>query len=188
MPMMLDWGVKAIRYYGSLDGKWKEVHAFSRQDKSMVTELIDIEPKFIKPSIKDKLWQAGLNWIDNENEIEFYYSGGQTIYPYDGSVLNSISTVIAAATIHRRHDKIQRIYSGVDDMTNTQLKVAAERDMEDLLSGAFGTAITTRPEVYYLQRDIDTGWSFRLKTDMYANNMKTVMYSEVVAHRMSDFS
>lgn len=186
MPMTLDWGVKAIRFYGSLSGSWIAEHDFSTQDGNIVTEIIDVYPKYIKPSIKDTLQRAGLIWIDNENEIDFFYPGQQTIYPYDNSILNSVKTVICACTIHRLHDKIHRLYSGADDLTDTQLKIATESDMETLLSKKFSGSIRTTPEVYYTERDKERGWVWRLKTTIENSVMKTVMFSSIDAKRLDN--
>lgn len=188
MPVTLDWAYKAMKYYGPMDGNWNTSHEFSTQDNNIITELVDLEPKYIPKSVKDKLWTAGLVWFDNEDEVKFFYPGQQTIYPYDTSILNSIKTVIAACTIHRVNDKVWRTYSGVDTMTDLELKMAAERLCDNLLRGRFDNAIKYVPEIYYTARDEQLGWLWRLRVHMYANNMKTVMYSDVEALRMSDYN
>lgn len=185
MPMTFDWSVKAARYYGGLDGNWNPVFDFSTQDANKVTELIDVEPKFIPPGIKDRLWSAGLVYVEPDDEGVYYYPGQQTIYPYDNSIFNSIRTVIAACTIHRVNDKLHRLYTGETEYTDTELKIAVERDCKALLKGRFDKGISISPEVFYLRRDEDLGWVWRLRVELYANNMKTVMYSEVDGYRRS---
>ena len=112
MPMTLDYAVKLGRFAGAGNGAWKGVYEFSTQPQNIVSELIDVSPKFIPDSIKTKMWKTGLIWVENEDRVTYFYPGQQTIYTDDTSVLNSVVNMIAIGTIARYNDAAWRKFTG----------------------------------------------------------------------------
>jgi len=184
LPATFDYSVKAAKFYGPLNGNWNNAYAFNRDPGNRIETLIDVEPKWIEDDIKDKLQESNLIWPDNtEDNFEFFWPSHQTIYPEDRSIFNNVKTVIANATIHTVNDGAWRKYSGTDDMTETELKMAVEAYVEKALKGRFTTEIKTKAEVYYTNRDRELGWVWRLRVSITAPMGYTVMYSDTEGFR-----
>lgn len=187
LPMTYDFMVKAQKFMGASNSKWKPVYKFSRQPNNIVKELIDINPYHIPDSIKDRLWDAGLIWTQNEDRETYFYPSSQTVYDNDTSVLNIFSVNMALTYIVKMNDAAWRAFSGTDDLTNIELKIKVEKFMNDRLHGHFAGMFEVVPEVYFTDADANRGYSWHLAVKLYANNMKTVQESYEVALRMEDY-
>ena len=186
IPLLLDYATKIAKYTGALNGEWKGTENFYGQDGSIIRTMKDISPKFIPDTIKDKLHTSGVIWPDNEDTLTFFYPTNQTIYENDTSVLNSVITMIAICTLNTINEAIWRKYSGRQNLSNLDLKMAVENDVRERTANLFDGNFVISPEVYYTQRDEQLGWLWRLAVTLYSNVSKTVMVSHIIVKRLSD--
>jgi len=186
LPLTYDLMIKLVKFAGAGDGAWKSTYKFSRQPGNIVSEMIEIEPKHIPNTIKNKLWDAGLIWVQNEDRDTYFYPASQTIYDDSTSVLNILLVNIAICYIVKQEEAIWREFTGADDLTNSRLKILAEESLQNRLEGRFADQYVVVPTIYFDKIDENRGYSWKTKVDLYAPNMKTVQESYVIAHRYSD--
>lgn len=186
VPLTYDLMIKLVRLAGASDGAWKSEYKFSRQPGNIVSEVVDILPKHIPNSIKNKLWDSGLIWVQNEDRDTYFYPATQTIYDNSTSVLNILLVNIALCYIVKAEEAVWREFTGADDLTNNRLKILAEESMNNRLVGRFADQYIVIPTIYYDKIDKNRGYSWKLRVDIGANNMKTVQESYIVAHRYEE--
>ncbi len=186
LPQTVDLAVRATRYMGAGNGKWKGRYRFSRQPGNVITELIDLKPSFIPESIKAKLWKTGMIWTQADDRVTYFYPATQTIYNDDTSILNIFTVMVGISYIVKLNDAAWRTFTGATDLSNAELKEAVETFITDNLLDAFDKQLTVIPEVTITAGDDERGYSWHLKVKVYANNQKTVMVSHIEAHRASD--
>ena len=111
----------------------------------------------------------------------------KTVYQDDTSVLNSVVTVLAICELNKIHDRAWRYFSGVDNLSNGQLKERCENFINNAIEYKFDGRFIIEPEVYFTDADLKRGYSWSLRSKIYAANMKTVMTSSVAAYRLDDY-
>lgn len=183
LPNTLDLAVKLAKFAGAGNGAFDGDYEFSRQPNNQVSELIDIEPYYIPDTIKDKLYSAGLVYLDNEDEVTFFYPSTQTVYDDSTSVLNDIIENIAIGTVVRIAQASWRRFSGVKTLSNIELKIAVEKEINDAALDKFNGQIVITPEVYYTPTDLAEGSSWSLRVGVAAYNAKTVQKFHTIALR-----
>lgn len=186
VPLLYDYATKLAKYAGALNGEWKGSEDFYGQGGSIVTTMKDINPGFIPDSIKDKLYDVGLIWPDNEDTLTFFYPQHQTIYPNASSVLNSVLTAVAIGTLNTINDGIWRKYAGVVKYSNLDIKLAVEEDVREATAGIFDGAFVIKPEVYYTKRDEALGWLYRLRVSLYSNISKNSQITSIIVRNLKD--
>ncbi len=186
LPQTIELAIKATKYMGAGNQKWKGRYRFSRQPGSVVGNLIDIRPEFIPNSIKTKLWKTGMIWTQADDRSSYFFPATQTVYDDDTSILNIFTVMVGITHIVKLNDAAWRTYTGATDLSNAELKEEVETFITDNLLDAFDKQLTVIPEVTITKRDSERGYSWHLKVKVYANNQKTVMVSHIEAHRASD--
>lgn len=183
MPDTLDLGVKLAKFAGASNGAFKGTEEFSIQPKNHVSELIDIEPYYIPDTIKDKLRSAGLIYLENEDELTFFYPSVQTIYDDDTSVLNDLIENIAIGTVVRLTQQAWRQFTGVKTMSNLDVKIAVEKFVKEAIADKFNNQIIVTPTVSFTPVDKAQGYSWTLTVTVAAYNAKTVQKTHIIALR-----
>jgi len=186
VPQLLDFMIKAARQMGAGNGKWKPGFNFSRSPLNVVDQLKDLEPTFIPDSAKSLLWKAGLIWTQNKDRRTWFYPSQQTVYENDTSVLNAFTSIVAITTIVKIHEDCWEEFSGATDLSNAALIEAVENYMNERLKDKFDGIVEVEPHCIITAADEVRGYSWKLVTYLYANNMKTVSESHIVAMRASD--
>jgi len=186
VPQLLDFVTKAARQMGAGNGQWKPGFNFSRSPLNVVDVVNDLEPTFIPESAKSILWKAGLIWSQNKDKRTWFYPSMQTVYENDTSVLNSFTSIIAITTIVKLHEDCWEEFSGATDLSNAELVEKVENYMNYRLKNKFDGIVEVEPRCVITEADEIRGYSWKLITYLYANNMKTVSESHIVAMRASD--
>jgi len=188
VPLLYSIAIKSAKFMGSGTGKWKGVEAFDGAPGNIITELVDIEPKFIPAGIKPTLWNSGIVWAQPYDMKQFHFPAIQTVYDNDTSVLNSWTTIMAACTLTKIADNAWRNFTGVTDLTEAELSNAIVDFVNASTQNAFDNRIVVIPEVQFTAADKERGYSWRLVNNMYANNMKSVMVYTTNTYRISDLN
>lgn len=181
-------GKKLARYMGSANGKWKIGGGIGGAPNSIMEELTDYSALFTPALARNRDWEAGLNWIMHFDRKNAFIPATKTVYQDDTSVLNSIVTVLAICELNKIHDRAWRYFSGVDNLTNGQIKERCENFIKNAIEYKFDGRFIIEPEVYFTDADLARGYSWSLRSKIFAANMKTVMTSSVSAHRLDDYN
>ena len=136
--------------------------------------------------VKTALWLAGLVTVLNFQRGTAFFPAFKTVYDKDDSVLNSVITMMGIVELEKLGEHVWREFSGRSDLTNSQLKERVEERYTELCLGKFDDRFTIVPEVYFTAADVARGYSWSLRVNIYAANMKTVQVLEIAARRKPD--
>ncbi len=164
VPHSLDFVIKAAKYMGAGNGKWKEGFNFSRSPLNVIDTIKDVEPKFIPESTKSILWKAGLIWSQNKDKHTWFYPSSQTIYGNDTSVLNSFTSIVGICTIVKAHEDCWEEMSGATDLSNAEFIEQVEAYMLEELRDRFDGVIETDAKCVITKADDLRGYSWKLIT------------------------
>ncbi len=179
--------VKAARYMGAGNGKWKNGKNFDGAPGSILDYIYDISVPYTPVSVRNRDWDAGLCWVQSYDLRSNFIPALKTVYNDDTSVLNSFITAMAICEINNICERAWRYYSGVSYLTTGQLAERIDNFIRNACSGVFDGRFIIEPETYYTDADVARGYSGTTRVKLYANNMWTVMTSYVQAFRMSDY-
>lgn len=188
VPMSLELAIKAATYMGASNGKWKNGFAFDHAPGSVVRHINNIDVTWVPASIRNEMWDSGINFVLNYSKRQQFFPAVKTVYNDDTSVLNSFFTVIAISYLNKIEHAAWREFTGAMSMTPAQL----EENVNDFVSKAakdhFDNKFVIVPACTVTALDDLQGFSWTLPVKIYANNMRTVMTTYVEAHRMSDLT
>lgn len=186
LPMSFDLGVKAARMMGATNGIWNTTKRFDGKPNNIITELYDIQPKFIPASIKPLLWDIGVVWVEPADMYSYMYPAIKSVYQNDTSVLNSFYAIVAVATCATVSDDVWRNFTG---------SVPADRDVfiadvinfaNKSLNGKFGGIIEAVPDAFYSELDEIKGYSWQLVINLGGNPMLTQQQYRTDVYRMAE--
>lgn len=180
-------GKKLATFMGASNGRWKIGGGIGGAPNSIMEELTDYSALFTPALSRNRDWEAGLNWIMHFDRKNAFIPATKTVYQDDTSVLNSVVTVLAICELNKIHDRAWRYFSGVDNLSNGQLKERCENFINNAIEYKFDGRFIIEPEVYFTDADLKRGYSWSLRSKIYAANMKTVMTSSVAAYRLDDY-
>lgn len=186
LPTTLTLLRKSARYMGAV--AWKAGRSFDMTPNNIIDDMYDLSPAFIPASTRNRMWDAGIVWAQPYDRRNYFFPAIQTVYPDDSSVLNSFFTVMAIANINRFQFHIWQKYTGVASLSNAQLKERVETDFLNAIKGKFDNRYVIKPTVIITDDDAQRGYSWTLRAQIYAANMKTVMTSYVEAYRIEDLN
>jgi hypothetical protein len=188
IPATFEVAIKAARYMGASDGRWKSGMNFDGAPGSILEFLTDVNVTFTPATVRNKDWSVGLNWVQSYDHRSLFIPALKTGYSNDTSVLNSFSTAMAIAQINKVTEQVWREFSGVDHLTNAQLIERVNESVTNKLQNRFDNRFVIIPEAFMTDADLLRGFSWTLPVTIYAPNMKTVMTTMVKAKRIDDLN
>jgi len=188
LPLTAEVLIKAARYMGASNGRWKNGSHFDGAPGSVVENMYDINITWVPTSIRNKNWDVGLNWVQSYDRRSYFFPALKTIYPNDTSVLNSFITAMAIAHLNKIAHSVWREFSGVSHLTNAQLVSRVNDFIANRSNGIFDGRFVIEPDTYFTDLDLLRGYSWTTAIKIYAANMKTVMTTLVQAYRISDLN
>ncbi|MGE3593013.1 MAG: hypothetical protein AB7G52_11065 [Arcobacter sp.] len=186
IPLSYEIAIKSAKMMGASTGKWKAVELFDKYPGNVLTQLVDIRPGFIPAGIKPTLWADGLVWAQPFDRSSYHLPAIQTVYDNDTSVLNSYFTIMALCTLSKIGAEAWRNFTGSVKLTNPEFIDAVTNFVNERLKDRFAGLYIVVPEVLITEEDELRGYSWRLITKLYGNNMKTKMIHHSEIYRMSD--
>ena len=177
---------KFAKYMGASNYHWKAGEQFSHAPGSVIDSMYDINIPWVPASLRVRTWDVGLNLPLAYNTRDFFWSGIKTVHDDDTSVLTSPITCFGCCTLEKIGHKAWRYFTGVDYMTNAQLKDAIEAYVRKEVFGIFDSRFVIIPKVWYTTNDVTRGYSWHLTIEIYAANMKTVETLSIKSFRLSD--
>lgn len=186
LPLSIDVASKMADYMGAGNGRWRAGGAFNISPANQVTNFKNVNVTYTPASVRNRDWDNGLIWVEDFSRNAIYYPAFKTVYDDDTSVLTSIFTVAACVELQKVGQRVHREFTGRDNLTQAQLKSRVERRILELVDGKFDGRFVIQPEVYFTADDTARGYSWTLRINLYANNMRTVMTLELRTLRMED--
>lgn len=184
---LYEFAVKSARYMGASDGKWKTGKEFGGAPGSILNYMYDISVPFTAASVRNKDWDAGLNWVQSYDLSSNHFPALKTVYTDDTSVLNSYFTAMAIVEINKVMERAHRYYTGNDKLTDGQRAERVDRFIRENTEGRFDGRYIIEPNTYYTDADTARGYSWTTQVNLYSPSMPTVMTGFVVSRRMSDY-
>lgn len=188
LPLTLELAKKSAKYMGAGDGNWKSGQAFDAHPGSLVTMFGELSSIFTPASVRNKDWDACLNYPLPYSRRSAFFPALKTVYSDDTSVLNSYFTMMACCTLQKIGEQAWRKYSGSSNLTNAQLSEEVVKFVNENVNGKFDGRFVIVPEVYFTEADLQRGYSWGLRIKLYAPNMKTVMTLSVQTYRLDDLA
>lgn len=186
LPLSLEIAIKAARYMGASNGKWKAGANFDGAPGSIVEFMEDISIQTVPGTVRNKNWAVGLNWVQPYDTMSFFFPALKTIYDNDTSILNSFNNMMAIAYLNKITDACWREYSGVDHLTNAQLVDRVNGFVNKRVKGIFDNRFVIKPVAQITDIDKLRGFSWTLPVKIYGPNMKTVMTSYIQSYRLDN--
>lgn len=186
LPLTIEIARKASSYMGASNGRWKPGFAFDAAPASQVSMFTDINVTYTPAAVRNKDWDAGLNWVQSFGRRSFFFPALKTVYDNDTSVLNSFFTAMAVVELQKVGERAWRQFTGSANLTNAQLVERVKQFIVDNTIGRFDDRFVIEPDVYFTEADIARGYSWTIKIKIYAPNMKTVSTLSIEARRISD--
>lgn len=186
VPLSFELIHKAARYMGASNGAWKNGFGFDKAPLSIITQMRDIDVTWVPAVTRNAMWSVGLNFALNYKVKTQFFPALQTVYENDTSVLNSFFTAIAISYLNKVAHAAWREFTGSISLTNAQLEEQVNTFVASLVKDKFDGKFVIIPDCKVTEEDALRGFSWNLGIKIYANNMKTVMTTNVEAYRMSD--
>lgn len=186
VPTTYELAHKASRYMGAKNGKWTNGLRFDKAPLSVITQLKDLDITWVPTSTRNNLWAVGLNFPLNYQARRQFFPAIQTVYQDDTSVLNSFFTVVAISYLNKIAHAAWREFTGDVSLTSAQLENEVNNFVSGLVKDKFDGLFVIVPDCTVTEMDALRGFSWTLPIKIYANNMKTVMQTHVIAQRMED--
>ena len=187
IPLTYDLLFKYCNFMGAGDGNWKKANLFDIAPGNIITRLYNVSPDFIPDGIKPLLWSTGITWAQPFDRRQYQFPAIKTVYDNTTSVLNSGFVVAAVGECTKVAAEIYRNFTGSINLTDAQFidkvnNAASEKLKSDKFAGLF----VIRPNCIITAVDAARGYSWQLRIEIYANNMKSVMTYTTQVFRMSD--
>lgn len=186
VPVLAEVAYKAANYMGASSGIWANGKDFSAEDGAILEQLYDVNVSFTPAPARNRDWDVGLNWVQDNDSRSQFIPALKTVYGDDTSVLTSFTTVMGMIEVNKICQEAWRRFSGTDKYTKAQLAERVNEYISDRLRDRFDNRFVFIPETYYTTQDINRGFSWTTKVKMYAPNMHTVMTFFVETFRKDD--
>lgn len=186
LPLTMEIAVKAAKYMGAGNGKWRAGANFDQAPANGVNMFIDVNVTFTPATVRNKDWSNGLNWVESYQRRSLYFPALKTVYDNDTSVLNSFFTMMACVELEKVGLRTHRRFSGESSLTNAQLIERVNAFVIENTTDRFDGRFIIRPDAYFTDADLLRGYSWSLPIKIYAPNMKTVMTLSIQSYRIED--
>jgi hypothetical protein len=188
VPVTIAVAIKAARYMGASNGKWKNGYIFDSAPNSVLTEVTDVDSTWIPTTTRNALWSAGITFTGNYTTRQRFLTAMKTVYSNDTSVLNSFFVATAICYLNKIEHAAWREFTGNISLTPGQFKTAVNNFVATQLKDAFDGKFVIIPDCQITEFDANRGYSWTLVVKIGANNMRTVCTTSVEAYRMADLA
>lgn len=188
LPLTLEIAIKSAEYMGASNGRWKNGHNFDAAPGSVVDNMYDISITWVPNTVRNKNWDAGLNWVQAYDLKSYFMPALKTVYDNDTSVLNSYFVAMAICQLNKISSAAWREFSGTSGKTDAQLVDDVNNFVKKRVNGIFDNRYVVVPDAYMTDMDTKRGFSWTLPIKLYAPNMKSVMTTYVQSYRIADLA
>lgn len=186
LPMTYEVLKKSAAYMGAANGAWTNGSNFDAAPGSIIDSMTDISVTWVPASVRNRNWDAGLNWVQSYDRRSYFFPALKTVYDDDTSVLNSYTVAMAICQLNKIAHAAWREFTGDDHRTNAQFAEDVEAFVARKIKDKFDGRYVIIPRVQFTDMDLLRGFSWTLVSQIYAPNMRTVMTTSTQAFRLSD--
>ena len=187
-PVTYEIAIKSARFMGASNGRWKAGNGFAGQPGSIIESMYDLTIPWTPVSIRNRNWDIGLNWLQREDRSTFFLPCTKTVYQDETSILTSYTNACAIAYCHKVLAKIQRQFSGVDNLTMAQFNERVNTAFSAAIKDKFDGRYIIIPKAEFTSMDQIRGFSWTLPVDFFGPNMRTVMTGYITSRRIEDYA
>lgn len=188
LPLSLEIAIRSAEYMGAGNGRWKNGKNFDAAPGSVIENMSDISITWVPNTVRNKNWDAGLNWVQAYDLKSYFFPALKTVYDDDTSVLNNFFVAMAICQLNKISSAAWREFSGTSGKTNAQLVDDVNNFVKKRVNGIFDNRYVVVPDAYMTDMDLKRGFSWTLPIKLYAPNMKSVMTTYVQTYRISDLN
>lgn len=188
IPATYEIAKKSAAYMGAGNGSWKNGQNFDGYPGSLVEDLYDLSIRWTPASVRNRNWDAGLNWVARYDRTSYYFPAMKTVYDDDTSVLTSYITACAILQLNKIAHLTQRTFSGISGLTPAQFTKRVNDFFSEQVKNLFDNRFVIRPRAHFTTLDQIRNFSWTLPIDIFAPGMQTVMTTYTVARRISDLA
>jgi hypothetical protein len=186
VPLSAEIIIKASRYMGQGNGKWKSGENFDGAPGSVIQNVSGISVKWVSGQARNRFWDVGLCWAQPYDRLSYFFPAFKTVYDNDTSVLNSFPNVMAVCTLAKVSQAAWREFSGVTSLTKAQLIERVNNFILANVKDRFDGKYVVIPKTTITDMDKKRGYSWTTVVQLWAPNMETVMTTYVQAFRLDD--
>jgi hypothetical protein len=168
-------------------GRLNEDSAPDNGDNRIVKRTKNISNLDMSYRVRRRQWMAGICYVEDYDTRSQFYSGIQSFYPDQTSVLRSALVGLCVANINRYAWEVWRSYTGNQNLTDVQLVERSEKQIAARIAANIPNGrMIAKPHAEITRLDADNGYSWTLRTDIGVSGMRTVLNASVVAYRREE--
>lgn len=168
-------------------GRLNEDSAPDNGDNRIVQRTKNISNLDMSYRVKRRQWTAGICYVEDYDTRSQFYSGIQSFYADQTSVLRSALVGLCVANINRYAWEVWRSYTGNQNLTDAQLVERSEKQIAARIAANIPNGrMIAKPHAEITRLDDDNGYSWTLRTDIGVSGMRTVLNASVVAYRREE--
>lgn len=186
LPLTFQLARRAAAAWSAGNGVWKAELMFDVRPLNEVDMFTDVNIRYTPVSVRNKDWDAGLNWVQSAGRHTLFFPGLKTVYGNDTSILTSFITAMAVVECQKVGQESWRQFSGRADLTNEQFAERLDNWIRDNIRGRLTNRYVIEPRTYFTLADEANGYSWHTEINLYGPNMKTVAVLNVNGRRISD--
>ena len=188
LPLTFQVARRAAAAWGASNGVWNATNMFDVAPLNEVDMFTNVNIRFTSVAVRNKDWEAGLNWAQSSGRHTLFFPALKTVYGNDTSILTSFITAMACVELQKVGEASWRQFTGRSDLTNEQFAERIDAWISENVRGRLTNRFTIVPRTYYTAADEANGYSWHTEINIYAANMKTVATLNVNGRRISDLS
>lgn len=185
LPATYHLAMKSADLMGASSGYWKKGLRFSYAPNSVVNDMHDLDITWLGVPSRTKMWDVGLNWLQNIDRETVGYPGVKTVCSTTTSTLNNYFLTCVLGECVKVVEEVGRGLAGVDDMSDEQLVRLANKRFSARIDGRFDGSFIITPKATVDFIDSLRGDSWSLPITVYSDTTKRVMESHLVVRRKS---
>lgn len=187
-PLTYEVGVKSARYMGAANGEWKSGQNFDGAPGSIITEQYDLSNPWTPDDVRNRNWDAGLNFIARYDRDSFYFPAWKTVYNNDTSVLTSYPMACALMFVNKVAHAAQREFSGTSGLTPAQFTERVNNYVAANVKGKLDGRYVVTPKATFSSMDEIRNYSWTLPIEVFGPGEQTVETTFTIARRIQDYT
>ncbi len=185
-PLTLEYAAMNAKYMGSGDRKWRPGLAPTKNPNNIITMFRDINAPFKSANARSSDWDNGLIWAQRFDRSSYFFPAMQTVYDDDSSILNSALNMQALVELEKVCQRVWRRLVGIDGLTPEQFIERSDKLIVKEVENRFDNRYTIVPNTFMTEADVQRGYSFSCKIDLFGPNMISVGTFTIRPRRLSD--
>lgn len=189
VPLTVDLAKKVARRMGAANGQWKPGTDFSVAPASVVE--LATRKRFNAPwrpiAARNKNWRNGIGSALTYSRNSMHYPAFPTVHPDKTSILSDLEVALCVIDLEKVCQSTWRA------MTNSSLSpedfiAKSDRFILNEVRDKYDGKFVIKPETYFDAFDEASGYSWKCRINLYANNNRYVGTFTVATRRMEDLN